>query len=452
MKIVRNLLRGIERNRRLHEDADFMAEAEAATRLKARWSANALLYVIAAFFAAFVAWASLAEVEQLTRGQGQVVPSSETQLVQSLEGGILAGLDVQEGAAVKKGQVLARVRNVAFASEQKGIEAKALSLGFRRARLKAEAAGAPYMPDPAMAAKAPDIAANEQALYTSRQQDLKNGLSLLDDKITQAEASMREMGAQVSRLSETRGLLQKEVDMTRQMVAQNAAPKMDAIRLERELADLRGNLMAASQKKDALAAELSVSRRERSERENVFKSKALEELSGVEAELAGLSETLKTASDRVDRSELRAPTDGIVKAIHLKTIGGVIEPAKVLMEIVPTDDDLQVTAKVSPTDIAFLKIGQPVRVKITAYDAQRYGTLAGKLTRIGADTVSDNKGNVFFEIDVRTDKTYLGTEAAPLPIIPGMVAQVDVITGRRTIMDYLLKPFLRARQEALTER
>lgn len=452
MRIVRSIIRDIERNRRLHEDADFMAEAEAATRLQAKWSANVLFYSVTLLFACFIAWASFAEVEQLTRGQGQVVPSSETQLLQSLEGGILDALSVQEGDAVKKGQVLARVRNVAFASSQKEIEAKAAALRLKRARLQAEATGEAYAPDAATAQQFPAIAANEQALYASRQQDLRNALSLLDDRIRVSEADLREISAQVGRLSETRGLLEKEVEMTRSMVAKNAAPKMEGIKLERELADLRGNLSASVQKRGAVEAELSATRRERTEKENRYKSEALADISGVEAELAGLGENLKTASDRVDRAELRSPADGIVKSIHIRTIGGVIEPAKVIMEIVPVNDVLKVTAKVSPTDIAFLKVGQPVRVGVTAYDPQRYGKLDGKLTRIGADTVSDNKGNVFFEIDVVTEKTYLGTKASPLPINPGMVAQVDVITGRRTIMSYLIKPFLRARQEALTER
>lgn len=452
MKLIKHLVRDIERNRRLHEDADFMAEAVAATRLQARWSANAMLYAIAAFFFAFIVWATFSEVEQMTRGQGQVVPASQVQIVQSLEGGILSALEVQEGDIVKKGQVLARVKNVAFSSEQTGIAAKADSLTLKRGRLKAESVAEPFVPDPAIVAKYPAIAANELALYTSRQQDLKNSLSLLDDKIAASQAELGEISAQVTRLSETRGLLQKEVDMTRKMVAANAAPKMEGIRLERELADLRGNLNAASQKRGALEASLSVTKRERAERENKFKSDALAEISAVEAELTGLSEAVKTATDRVDRAELRAPMDGIVKNIHMKTIGGIIEPAKVLMEIVPMGEQLKVTAKVSPADIAFLNIGQPVKVKITAYDPQRYGTLEGKLTRIGADTVSDSKGNVFFEIDVVTKENHLGTKDNPLPIIPGMVAQADVITGKNTIMSYLMKPFLRARQEALTER
>ena len=452
MKIIRDLFRDMDRSRRLHEDADFMAEAVAATRLQARWSANALLYAVTALFVCFVIWSSFAEVEQLTRGMGQVVASSETQMVQSLEGGILAELLVHEGDTVKKGQTLAKISNVAFASEEAGIQAKGASLTLKRDRLMAEANGKDFVPNADLATRFPAIAANELALHQARQNDLQNSLSLLDDKIQQSQASLREIEAQVAGMTETKGLLQKEVDMTRSMVAKHAAPEMNAVRLERELSDLRGNLNAAAQKRDAVNADLSVSRRERAEKQNQYKSQALTEISDVEAQLAPLTENLKTATDRVDRSELRAPTDGIVKTIHQNTIGGVVEPAKTLMEIVPIHEDLKVTAKVSPTDIAFLKIGQKVKVKITAYDAQRYGTLDGRLTRIGADTVSDNKGNVFFEIDVTTDKNHLGSDTNPLPIMPGMVAQVDVVTGNRTIMSYLMKPFLRARYEALTER
>lgn len=452
MRLIRNLVRDIERNRRLHEDADFMAEAVAATRLQARWSANVLLYAVVAFFLAFVLWASLAEVEQLTRGAGQVVPTSETQLVQSLEGGILDAVMVSEGDSVKKGQVVARLKNVAFASDRRGIEAKLAALRLKRERLRAEASGEAFVTDAELARDYTALSNNELALYQSRQQDLKNAMAVLDDRIRRSEADLREISAQVSRLSETRGLLEKEVAMTRAMVAKNAAPKMDEIKLERELADLRGNLSASIQRRGSIEAELSATRRERTEKENRFRSEALSELSGVETELAGISESLKTASDRVDRSELRAPSDGIVKSIHIRTIGGVIEPAKTIMEIVPVHDALKISARVLPADIAFLKIGQPVRVGISAYDPQRYGKLDGKLTRIGADTVSDNKGNMFFEIDVVTEKTHLGTKDDPLSIHVGMVAQVDVITGKRSIMSYLLKPFLRARQEALTER
>jgi adhesin transport system membrane fusion protein len=183
-----------------------------------------------------------------------------------------------------------------------------------------------------------------------------------------------------------------------------------------------------------------------------YKSEALTELSEVKTRLSALQESLTAAGDRVDRTELRAPSTGIVKVINQKTIGGVVDPSMKLMEIVPLDEDLKITARVAPADIAFIEVGQDVNVKITAYDAQKFGSLKGKLSRISADTIEDKEGNIFFEIDVVTEKNHLGTRDNPLPIIPGMVAETEVITGKRTIMSYMAKPFLRARDRALTEQ
>jgi len=433
-QFVRALLQQKDNDRTRQDDLDFMADIDAALRLKPRWSERLLLIGVAAFTVAFIIWACVSKTEQVTRGMGQVVPTSQVQVVQSLEGGILAEMLVREGDVVKQGQVLARVRNVAFASEEKGIEARGAALKLRRARLMAEAHGQAFEPDPEIAAKFPQLAANETALYASRQNELSNSLSLLDDKIRQSEASLREIEAQIARMSDSRVLLEKELGITTNMVRQKAAPQIDQIRLERLLADL------------------SVSRSERGEKQNSFQSGALTDLSGVEAELAGISETLKTASDRVERAELKSPLDGVVKTVALNTIGGVVEPAMRLIEVVPVGDNLKITAKVSPADIGFLQVGQNVRIKLTAYDSTRFGSLQGKLTRISADTVTDKQGNVFFEIDAVADQNYLGEDAHKMPVIPGMVAQVDVITGNRSVMSYLLKPLLRARQEALTER
>lgn len=451
-EFIRTLLQQRKHDRAGHEDLDYMSELDAALRRKPRWSEQLLLIAVAGLTAAFIAWACLSQTEQLTRGMGQVVPTSQLQMVQSLEGGILSEMLVREGDIVKRGQVLARVSNVAFSSEEKGIEARAASLRLKRARLQAEAEGRDFTPDAEITTSFPTLAANEKALYASRAAELSNSLSRLDDRIRQSDAATREISAQISRMTESAALLEKELTITTNMVRQKAAPQIDQIRLEREITDMRGNIEAARQKRQANDADLSATRRERSEKQNSFRTAALGELSAVEADLAGIGESLKTASDRVDRSELKSPLDGVVKKVGLNTIGGVVEPAMKLIEIVPLNDDLKITAKVAPADIAFLNVGQNVRIKITAYDSTRYGNLSGKLTRIGADTVTDNQGNMYFEIDAVADKNHLGDDATKMPITPGMVAQVDVITGKRSIMSYLLKPLLRARSEALTER
>ncbi|MBU0859054.1 MAG: HlyD family type I secretion periplasmic adaptor subunit, partial [Alphaproteobacteria bacterium] len=245
---------------------------------------------------------------------------------------------------------------------------------------------------------------------------------------------------------------QQELNITSEMVRQQAVPKLEEIRLRRELSDSQGQLKAEQEKQNGLKAELGAAQKQLKDQDDKFRSQALGELSAVETEMAQLNESLKSIGDRVYRTELRAPVDGIINNIALKTIGGVIEPAHKLIEIVPVDDELKIIAKVRPSDIAFLKVDQPVKVKISAYDPQRYGALDGKLVRIGANSVTDRDGNIFFEIEVRTDKNYLGSAEHKLPITPGMVASTEVITGKRTIMEYLMKPVLRARDRALRER
>jgi adhesin transport system membrane fusion protein len=229
-------------------------------------------------------------------------------------------------------------------------------------------------------------------------------------------------------------------------------PKLEQIRLERELNDIDGQMNANAQRLKSLDADLEVARKESQSQHDRFKSLALGEMNDVETEIAGLSERIKSIGDRVDRSELRAPVAGIVNAIAIKTIGGVIEPAKKLVEIVPIGSSLKIIAQVDPQQVAFLRKDLAARVKITAYDSHKYGSLEGVLARVAANSQTDPEGKPFFEIEVQTHDTFMGTADAPLPITPGMVAQVEIITGKRTVLDYLLKPFFQARERALTER
>ncbi|MGZ9109032.1 MAG: HlyD family type I secretion periplasmic adaptor subunit [Micavibrio sp.] len=432
-------------------ETDFMSELHAAEQMKPHRASTLFLVSIAGFVVFFFLWAGLSKVEMLVRGQGQVVPTSEVQVVQSLEGGILQELLVAEGDLVKKGQVLLRISDVLFSSEQGGAEAQSLGLRAKRARLEAEAKSQPFvMPDDITKA-APKTAANEKALYDSRQQELKNAIAIVDQKIASAEAQIAETKAQINRLSGSAGLLGQELKITRNMVAQKALPKLEEIRLQRELSDIQGQLRANQEKSVGLEADLASAKKQREDQDDKFRSQALGELNEVVTQIAQLDESLKSIGDRVSRAEIRSPLDGVVNKIALKTIGGVIEPAQQLMEIVPIGDELKIIARVIPSDIAFLQIGQPVNVNITAYDPQRYGSLDGRLVRIAANSVSDRDGNVFFEVEIHTEKNYMGSDDNPLPITPGMVAAIEVVTGKRTVLEYLMKPFLQAKDKALTE-
>ncbi len=434
------------------KELDYMDALEAATRAKPATPAIIMLFSIMVFVVFFFVWAAVTEIEELTRGEGRVVPSQEIQVIQSFEGGILQDLPVQKGDFVKKGQVLMRLSDVIFSSEQRGTEARFTSLEAKKIRLLAEANGTVFEMPEAIAKKAPEIAENEKSLYDSRQKELMSAYAIQDDKIKKAKADLDQVSAEINGLSENKRLLNKELSITREMVEKRAVPKLEQIRLERQLADVSGQINARVQEKKGLEASLSSAENERKTQDDKFRSLALEELNKVETDISSLKENLKSMGDRVDRTEIRAPVDGTVNQIMIQTIGGIIEPAMRVIEIVPADEELKIIAKVTPNDIAFLSLDQPVKVKITAYDPQKYGSLEGKVTRVAANSATDNEGNVLFEVEVKTDRNYMGTPDNPLPITAGMIANIEVITGKRTILNYLMKPLRRGFDRALRER
>lgn len=433
-------------------ESEFMSELQAASRMTPAAPIVLMFFSIIALVVLGIVWASVSQVEKITRGQGQVVPAQDVQYVQSLEGGIVQDLLVREGQIVKSGDVLVRLSDIQSSSQQRGTQARAVALKAQQARLKAEIAGEDFAMPAAITDEAPAVAANEIALYTSRQQELKNAYNILDDRIAKAKADISEASAQVNRLYQNRKLLNQELAVTRDLVRKRAVPKLEEIRLSRELADVSGQINALAQSKKSLEAEAKVAQTERDAQDDTFRSQALTELGQVETEIKGLEENLTSIGDRVDRAEIKSPVDGVVNKIAVTTVGGVVEPAMRLMEIVPVDAALKITAKIPPNEIGFIRVGQDAKVKVSAYDPQIYGALEGQLVRIGANATPEQDGQMFFEVDIETAQNYVGDEDNPLPISSGMQATVEIITGKRTIMNYLLKPLFRARERILTER
>jgi adhesin transport system membrane fusion protein len=435
------------------EDLAFMSELKSAAQLKPSRASNIFLWSITAFFAWAVVWAAMSNVDERIHGMGQVMPSSDVQVVQSLEGGVLTDLLVSEGDHVKKDQVLLRINDIQFASEGRGIEAQLMALRAKQSRLKAETTEHPFAVDADIAQKYPDIATGEEKLYRSRQSDLKNALGIIEDEVKEASANLSEVRASIAKLSKSKSLLEHQMSITSKLVAEKAVPEMEKLKLERELNETSGNLSSAVQSAQSLEAKLSGARRKEDGKKGDIRSQALAELNEVDTKIGAIKETLAAAKDKVSRTELKSPVDGVVQKVHIKTVGGVVQPAQKLVEIVPAANDLMIRARIAPADVAFLRPGQDVRVSITAYDSQIYGTLKGRLERIGANTVEDGKGDRFYEIDVRTDRNALDDAGGRLlPISSGMVAETDVIVGKRTILTYLMKPVLRARDRALTEK
>ena len=417
-----------------------------------RGFAHLLLFAIAAFFGVFFAWASWAELDEVTRGEGKVIPSRQVQVVQNLEGGIVAELLVREGAIVERGEVLVRIDDVRAASELRESRQRYLALLGALGRLRAEVEETEIALAPEVLAEAPEVARNEGALYRARRDALQSELEVLRSQATQREQELAELATRIGQLERSHALAVEELEITEPLAASRVVSKVQLLRLQREVSDLAGELEATRLAVPRVETALREAKRRIEERQLSFRAEAQRELNAVQAEAAALHEVIAAETDKVSRTEVRSPVRGTVKQLFVNTVGGVIQPGADLIEIVPLEDNLLVEAKVRPADIAFLHPGQAATVKVTAYDFSIYGGLDAVVEDISADTITDDKGESFYRVRVRTHDNALHKADEPLPIIPGMTTQVDILTGEKTVLDYLLKPILRARERALRER
>lgn len=433
------------------DDSAFVADLKAATtRGPAIW-ANALFYAIVLFFVVSISWMAWATLDEVTNGLGRVIPPSQTQIVQNLEGGILAEILVAEGSLVEPGQVLLRIDDTNFSSSLRENQGRYVALLAKTTRLEAEVAGAkPEFPKELDAY--PEAIINETALHRVRRSELQSAIAVLRRQEDQRKQELVELESRVGKLGESLDLAREELGILEPMVAKGVTSKVELLRLRRQVTELErereASVLAMPRAESALA---EIARRIE-EKRATFASEAQAELNDTQVRLMALKESLAAVEDRVARTEVRSPVRGTVKQLKINTVGGVIQPGMDLIEIVPLEDNLLVEASIRPSDIAFLRPGQDVKVKFTAYDFAQYGALDGRLEHISADTIVDEAGESFYQIRVRTDKSHLGSAADPLPIIPGMVAEVDILTGKKTVLDYLLKPVIRARERALRER
>ncbi|MCH8834498.1 MAG: HlyD family type I secretion periplasmic adaptor subunit [Proteobacteria bacterium] len=433
-------------------DSDFAAEVTAARIQGPRAVAILLLFGVVLFFAAAIAWAWWAEIDEVTRGQGTVIPSSQVQVIQNLEGGILKEILVREGEMVEAGQILLRIDDTGFAASLGEQQAAYYSLMGQMARLTAESEGGAVEFPPELMAEARQLAVNERKLFNARRADLKSQLGILRQQVDQRKQELTELRGQLKHNRSSLVLLEEELALTEPLFRKGVVPEINFIRLRREVNDLEGLIQSTILALPRAKSAVQEATRRIEERYLNSRSEALRELNAIKAEFAQVEQSILAARDRVVRTDLRSPVRGIVKQLNIPTIGGVVMPGMNLMEVVPLDDTLLVEARVLPADVAFLKPGQEATVKLTAYDFSIYGGLPATLERISADTIVDERGDSYYQIIVRTDKSELVHQGKVLPIIPGMVASVDILTGRKTVLDYLLKPILKARDRALTER
>ncbi|EJL00575.1 HlyD family type I secretion periplasmic adaptor subunit [Pseudomonas chlororaphis] len=411
------------------------------------------IWGIIGFFLFLLLWANFAVIDEVTKGEGKAIPSSKVQKIQNLEGGIVSELFVKEGQIVEAGAPLIRLDDTRFKSNVGETEADRLSMLLRVERLSAEIDNRELnFPADAMAA-VPGQAASEKSLYESRRQQLHDEVGGLQEQLIQKQQELREFTSKQAQYRQQLGLQRQEIAMSEPLVAQGAVSPVEVLRLKRAEVETRGQLDATTLAIPRAESAIKEVQRKIDETRGKFRSEALTQLNEARTELNKASATGKALEDRVSRTLVTSPVRGIVKQLMVNTIGGVIQPGSDMVEIVPLDDTLLVEAKIRPQDIAFLHPGQEAVVKFTAYDYTIYGGLKAKLEQIGADTITDeDKKTTYYVIKLRTERSHLGTDEKPLLIIPGMVASVDIITGKKSVLSYLLKPIIRARAEALHER
>jgi membrane fusion protein, adhesin transport system len=431
-------------------DADFDANADWAIAEDTPRGARILVWTSAAAIFVLLVWAKFAVLDEVTRGEGKVIPSRQIQILQSLDGGIVSEILVKEGQTVKSGDLLLKVDPTRMVSSLRESRSQYLSLLAKSARLKALADDVQYEPPAAVVAEASEIAEQERVLYESRRAELGASLGVARQQSTQRSQELASVRARREQASQSFNLTNKELELTRPLAKSGAVSDVELLRLERDVARYRGERDSANSDILRLESAIAEANRKSQEIELNFRNIARSELSESNAKLNVLSEGSAALQDRVDQTEIRSPVNGTVKQLKVYTVGGVVQPGKDLVEIVPSDDALVLEARVLPRDIAFLSPGQKALVKFTAYDFAIYGGLEATLEHISADSVLDEKGNAFFLVRVRTLSTNIGPKK--LPIIPGMVAEVDILTGKKSVLAYLLKPILRAKETAMTER
>lgn len=434
------------------EDSHFMTDVNAAIMIGASRSSHLILFATAFFFLVALIWAANANLDEITRGDGKVIPSNKIQVIQNLEGGILSEILVKEGEIVARGQPLLRLDDTRFSSTYRESRSNYLALTAKAARLTAEAEHMDLKIPAIVWDEQPNMAKNEIALFESRTLELNSSIGILKQQESQTRQELTEMQARKNKLARSYSLLKEELTLSEPLVAEGAISDVEILRLKRSVNEVHGDLDASRLAIPRLESALEEMKRRIRDIDISFRTKARGDLNETEAELSATEQTLLSKEDRVSRTLVRSPVKGEVKQIMVATIGGVIQPGMDLMEIVPLEGNLLVEAHIRPADIAFLRPNQDVQVKLTAYDYAIYGGLPAKLEHISADTITDENGDSFYLIRVRTEQAYLGSDDNPLKIIPGMTAVVDILTGEKTVLDYLLKPVLRARATALTER
>ena len=425
------------------EAVDVMSRSRTHRAQRIVWAAVAMVGLL-------IGWAALARVDEITKGDARVISSRQLQLVQSLDGGVVSAILVKEGQVVEKDQLLLKIDETRATSGVRESAAQGFALRARQARLRALGEGtALRLPDVGASPEEKRIVEDERRLHETRLSEMNTMLAIGQQQLQQRQQELGEMRARKTSAERSLDLSTQELNKTRPLLATGAVSEVDILRLDREVSKARGDVEQTTAQIARVQASIGEAQRKIQETELTFRNEARKEMADVLAKLNALNQGAVALTDKVDKSQIKSPLRGRVQRLLANTVGGVVQPGKDIVEIVPLDDALVLEAKVQPKDIAFIHPGQAATVKFTAYDFSIYGGMAAKVENISPDTVVDDRGNAFYLVRVRTDRVDFNDK---LPIIPGMTAEVDILTGNKTVMSYLLKPVLKARAYALRER
>ncbi|MCP4981261.1 MAG: HlyD family type I secretion periplasmic adaptor subunit [Gammaproteobacteria bacterium] len=411
-----------------------------------------VVMIFACFVVAAIVWMNWAKIDVVIRGSGKVSPASQVQNIQSLEGGIISEIMVSEGQAVVAGQSLLKISDVAFSSSFEENRLLYLELLARSSRLSAEAFDRDFRRDKEVSAEAPQLIKSEKSLFDSNQQQLKETLSGLEEKTSQQKSALREVKSKQKQLQKSLELVKKEIKIKKPLKDRGIISEVEFLQLQQREAEFEGEIEAARLSIPRIQSTIDEARFNKQKEKLNFQNNAKKELNEVNAEIGRIKETQTALQDRVKRTTLRSPVNGIVQQLYINTIGGVITPGSKILDIVPQEDSLLVELRIKPADIAYVNVGQFARLKFSAYDFAIHGSLQGIVTFISADTITNDEGESFFLVRVKPSKSFLGGKSGELPIKIGMTAEADIITDKKTILSYLTEPVHRGIDKALRER
>jgi len=430
----------------------YLNSRSAAVLEKTALRSRMFVWIMLLTVAVFLVWAEHAMIDEIVRGSGKIVPSSQIKSIQNLEGGIVKEILIKEGDLVKKGQPVLKMQDIYFSSTFEKNRLEYDELYAKSIRLKAEAYGIAFMPpesnDPALQ----ELIEKERSLYESNKKQLRKNIAILKAQVERRTSELKEAREHYRELEKEMALVNKQIEINEPLVKRRIVPEVDFLKLQRDANNVQQTLTTTRHQIASTRAMTEEAKNKLEEAELAFQNRAKEELNSIEAQMQRIKESQGALRDQVSRTLVRSPVDGIIKRLYVTTVGGVVTPGMKIMDILPTGDSLLVEVKVHPRDIAFLYPDQRAVIKVTAYDFSIYGGLTGKVVRISPDSINEPDGKTYYQVWIETDKTFLGTVENPLKLIPGMVVNAEIVTGKKSILDYLLKPLLRTKDNAFKER